>query len=142
MQGLWNDLARHQKRSQPFRLTRTTMEETGANLALYGRMDAPLEELDGFFDELFLGVDSVDLPERAFEAVNILGELHITLSRICEILASDSPADDRAELDIAFKLMRDFSRKMKTEIHEAVLSCTRARRQMLKTIPTTRPTVH
>ncbi len=31
VQGLWNELTRHQKRSQPFRLTRTSMDATAAN---------------------------------------------------------------------------------------------------------------
>ena len=35
--GLWNDLTRHQKRSQPFRLTRVPMEPTAENL---GNTDA------------------------------------------------------------------------------------------------------
>lgn len=33
VQGLWNELTRHQKRSQPFRLARVPMEATAANLA-------------------------------------------------------------------------------------------------------------
>ena len=33
-------------------------------------------------------------------------------------------------------------RIMETEIHEAVLSCTRARRQMIEGILTEKPTVH
>jgi len=35
--GLWNDLTRHQKRSQPFRLTRVPMDPTAANLAHFHR---------------------------------------------------------------------------------------------------------
>src|SRR6186997_339938 len=36
VEGLWNDLTRHQKRSQPFRLTRVPMEPTAVNLGQYG----------------------------------------------------------------------------------------------------------
>jgi hypothetical protein len=140
VQGLWNELTRHQKRSQPFRLTRTPMEETNANLALYGR--TRLEELDGFLDGLFLGADSIDLQERAHEAVNMLAQLRITLAGICDALARHTYVDDRPELDMAFTLLRDLPRIMETEIHEAALPCTRARRQMLETILTKRPTVH
>ncbi len=140
VQGLWNELTRHQKRSQPFRMTRTPMEETNANLELYARIR--IEELDGFLDGLFLGADSIDLPERAHEAVIILAQLRITLAGICDVLARHSHVDDRTELDMAFKLLRNLTRIMETEIHEAVLSCTRARRQMLETILTPRPTVH
>jgi hypothetical protein len=48
VQGLWNDLARHQKRSQPFRLTLIAMEPTAANLGRYGLVR--LQELDGFIE--------------------------------------------------------------------------------------------
>jgi hypothetical protein len=43
--GLWNGLTKHQKRSQPFRLTRMPMEPTAAHLGQFGRVR--LEELDG-----------------------------------------------------------------------------------------------
>lgn len=51
--GLWNDLARHQKRSQPFRLTRMPMEPTVENLGRYSRTRR--EELDGFMEGIFKG---------------------------------------------------------------------------------------
>jgi hypothetical protein len=38
--------------------------------------------------------------------------------------------------------LRELTRIMETEIHEAVISCTRARRQMLEGIVTARPTAH
>ncbi len=46
--GLWNDLTRHQKRSQPFRLIRVPMEPAAANLGRYGLVR--LEKLDGFIE--------------------------------------------------------------------------------------------
>ncbi|WP_306286607.1 hypothetical protein [Sphingomonas sp. Ant20] len=48
LQGLWNDLARHQKRSQPFRLTRLPIEATVPSLRYFGQVR--MEELDGFVD--------------------------------------------------------------------------------------------
>jgi hypothetical protein len=140
VQGLWNDLTRHQKRSQPFRLTRTPMEATAVNLGLYGRIR--LEELDGFIEGLFNGEDAIDLPERAHEAVGHLSELRAMMAGICELVARDPDADDRTQLDTTFKHLRELTRIMETEIHEAVLSCTRARRQMLEGILTARPTIH
>ena len=138
--GLWNDLTRHQKRSQPFRLTRVSMESTAANLGQYGRIR--LEELDGFIEGLFNGQDVIDLPERAHEAVSHLAELRAMMAGICDLVARDPDADDRTQLDTTFKHLRELTRIMETEIHETVLSCTRARRQMLEGILTTRPTVH
>jgi hypothetical protein len=140
VQGLWNELTRHQKRSQPFRLTRPPMDATALNLGLYGRIR--LEELDGFIEGLFNGKDAIDLPERAHEAVGHLAKLRAMMAGICDLVARDPDADDRTQLDTTFKHLRELTRIMETEIHEAVLSCTRARRQMLEGILTARPTVH
>ncbi|MGY2733613.1 hypothetical protein [Sphingomonas sp. UYP23] len=140
VQGLWNDLTRHQKRSQPFRLTRMAMEPTAANLGQHGLVR--LQELDGFIEGLFNGEDAIDLPERAHEAVRHLAELRAMMAGICELVCRDPEADDRTQLDTTFGHLRDLTRIMETEIHEAVLSCTRARRQMLGGILTEKPTVH
>lgn len=138
--GLWNDLTRHQKRSEPFRLIRVPMEPTAANLGRYGLVR--LEELNGFIEGLFAGEDAIDLPERAHHAVDQLAELRAMMGGICELVSRDPDADDRTKLETTFKHLRELTRIMETEIHEAVLSCTRARRQMLVGILTTRPTVH
>ena len=140
VQGLWNELTRHQKRSQPFRLTRTPMDATAANLGLYARMR--LEELDGFTEGLFNGEDAIDLPERAHEAVGHLGELRAMMVNICDLVERDPHVDDRTKLETTFKHLRELTRIMETEMHETVLSCTRARRQMLEGTPTIRPTIH
>jgi hypothetical protein len=140
VQGLWNDLARHQKRSQPFRLTRIAIEPTAANLGRYGLVR--LQELDGFIEGLFNGEEVIELPERAHEAVGHLAELRAMMAGICELGSRDPHADDRTKLDTTFRHLRDLTRIMEAEIHEAVLSCTRARRQMLEGILTEKPTVH
>ena len=140
VQGLWNELTRHQKRSQPFRLTRTPMDATALNLGLYARIR--LEELDGFIEGLFNGEDAVDLPERAHEAVGHLAELRAMMAGIRDLVAREPEADDRTQRVTTFKHLRELTRIMETEIHEAVLSCVRARRQMLDGILTARPTVH
>ena len=138
--GLWNDLTRHQKRSQPFRLIRLSMDPTAANLGHYGLIC--LQELDGFIEGLFNGEEVIDLPERAHHAVDHLAELRAMMAGICELVARDPDADDRTQLDTTFKHLRELTRIMETEIHEAVLSCTRARRQMLEGILTEKPTIH
>jgi hypothetical protein len=64
------------------------------------------------------------------------------MAGICDLVARDPNADDRTQLDTTFKHLRELTRIMESEIHEAVLSCTRARRQMLEGIVTAKPTVH
>ena len=140
VQGLWNDLTRHQKRSQPFRLIRMTTEPTAVDLGRYSLIR--LQELDGFIEGLFNGEDAIDLPERAHEAVGHLAELRAMMAGICELVTRDPHANNRNQLATTFSHLRELTRIMETEIHETVLSCTRARRQMLEGIPTEKPTVH
>lgn len=61
---------------------------------------------------------------------------------IVDLVDRHPMADDRTQLEITFHGLRDLTRIMEGEIHEAVLSCTRARRQMLEGIPTMNPTMH
>ena len=140
VQGLWNDLTRHQKRSQPFRLMRMPMESTAVNLGQFGLIR--LQELEGFLEGLFNGEEAIDLPERAHQAIEHLSELRIMMAGICELVSRDPDVDDRSQLDTTFKHLRELTRIMETEIHEAVLSCTRARRQMLDGVLTANPTIH
>ena len=127
VRGLWNDLTRHQERRQPFRLTHVPMEPTAANLARYGLIRR--QELNGFIEGLFSGEAAIDLPERAHRAVGHLSELRAMMGGICDLVSREPNVDDRAELEATFKQLRELTRIMETEIHEAVLSCTRARRQ-------------
>jgi hypothetical protein len=140
VQGLWNDLTRHQKRSQPFRLTRVPMEPTAVNLGQYALIR--LHELDGFIEGLFNGEEAIDLPERAHQAVEHLSELRAMMTGICELVSRDPNADDITQVGMTFNDLHELTRIMETEIHEAVLSCTRARRQMLEGVLTARPTIH
>lgn len=140
VQGLWNDLTRHQKRSQPFRLTRLSMDATAAQVARYARIRS--EELDGFLEGLFNGEEAIDLPQRAHEAVGRLQELRAMMAGICELVMREPKPDDRPQLETTFRHLQELTRIMETEIHEAVLSCARARHQMLDGIPFAKPTLH
>jgi len=140
VQGLWNDLAKHQKRSQPFRLMRMNLDPTPKNLACFAQVRR--QELEGFIEGLFNGRDRIDLPERAHQALGHLGDLRAMMAGIEDLVARDIEAESRTDLETTFKHVRELTRIMETEIHEAVLSCTRARRQMLEGVPTENPTLH
>lgn len=140
VQGLWNDLTRHQKRSQPFRLTRLPIEPTMINLNRYALVRR--EEADGFIEGLFNGNDVVELPERAHEAVGHLVEVRAMMEGIGELLSRTPEVQDVTQVERTLGHLREMTRIMETEMHEAVLSCTRARRQMLEGILTEKPTVH
>jgi hypothetical protein len=64
------------------------------------------------------------------------------MAGICELVSRAPDADDAAQLDTTVRHLRELTRVMETEIHETVLSCTRARRQMIERILTEKPTVH
>ena len=138
--GLWNNLTKHQKRSVPFRLTRPTVEPTASDLGHYALIRQ--QEIEGFVEGLFNGEDHIDLPERAHEALGHLGELRAMMAGICDLVARDVEAESKATLETTFKHVRELTLIMEVEIHEAVLSCARARRQMTGTVATHNPTMH
>ena len=113
----------------------------------YGRALAGLslirrEELDGFIHGLFGSEESIELPERAHQALIALSEMRAMLERV-RVVASDltKPAtfDDIAQ---ALDHVRELTRISEREIHEAVMSCARARRQTLRSMTTAKPTLH
>jgi hypothetical protein len=138
--GLWNRLTRHQERSAPFRLTRIEVPATREGMARLALMRR--EELDGFIEGLFGDQESLDFPERAHQALAVLAEMRAMLEAVREL--AEDPTKPAAPADIAVTLghLREFTRIAEHEMHELVLSCTRARRQMLRSLPAARPVLH
>jgi hypothetical protein len=122
--GLWNDVARHQKRSEPFRLLRPDIAEDRAGLARLARIRK--DELDGFADGLFGADDRLALPGRASEAVDRLGEMRAMFAGIIDVAARDVGASDK-QIAETFRRVRELTKIAEKEIHEAVIACTRAR---------------
>lgn len=138
--GVWNELIRHQKCSLPFKLTPVSWEPSAESLGQFGRVRQ--QELDGFVEGLFAREAVIDLPERAHVALRLLGEMRAMMAGICDLATRIPRPEDPTKLATTFKGLRELNRIMETEINEAVLSCTRARRQMLAGIPIDRPTFH
>jgi len=138
--GLWNRLTRHQERSAPFRLTRMEVPATRDGMAALARLRR--EELEGFVEGLFGEKESLDLPERAHKALGTLAEIRAMLEA-SQVLAEDptKPALP-GEITATLGHFRELTRISEHEMHEAVLSCTRARRQMLAALPARRPVLH
>jgi hypothetical protein len=138
--GLWNRLTRHQERSAPFRLTRIEVAVTREGMSRLALMRR--EELEGFIEGLFGDNDSLDFPERAHKALGVLAEIRAMLEGVREV--ADNPAKPASPADIGGTLghLREFTRIMEHEMHELVLSCTRARRQMLEMMPAGKPVLH
>lgn len=141
MQGLWNGLSNHQKRTSPFKLTRVKTEQPSwealARLSLIRR-----EELDGFIEGLFAGHDEIDLPEKAHGATNILGELRAMIAGVHELATTKVMPTDVTELEGLIKQIRELSIIAEKEINVAIQSCKRARAQMLETYTAEKPVLH
>ena len=73
MMGLWNRLTRHQERSAPFHLARVHIPETREGLTRIALIRR--DKLDGFVEGLFGRTESLELPERAYRALDALSEL-------------------------------------------------------------------
>ena len=138
--GLWNRLTRHQERSVPFCLTRIEAPATREGLSRLARMRG--EELEGFVEGLFGGNDSLDLPEKAHKALGVLADIRAMAKATAEVAEDPAKPGTPAEAATALGVFRQITRIAEHEMHEAVLSCARARRQMLRTAPAYRPILH
>jgi hypothetical protein len=131
--GLWNRLTRHQERSSPFRLVRPRVAATldgRAALALTRR-----QEIDGFIEGLFAGKEAIDLPERAHRGVGVLGEVRALMAGIAIMAPDRANAPTEQDIGATLRQIAELTKIAEHEIHEVILSCTRARRQMLTAIP-------
>ena len=138
--GLWNQLARHQERRAPFRLLRIDIPATREGLARIALIRR--EEVVGFIQGLFGKELGLALPQRARRALEALAEAGGLFAGVCGVVAD--PIKPTSAEDIAQTRfhIRELTKVCEREIHETVLSCTQARRQMLDSVPTTKPTLH
>ena len=138
--GLWNGLTRHQERNKPFRLVRVETPETRealAHIALIRR-----EELNGFVEGLFGTAQTIELPERAHRALDALSKLHAIFDGLHELAGNPAKPVTPDDISQTCRNVRELTRIGEREIHEVVLSCTRARRQFLNAMPKMRPMLH
>jgi hypothetical protein len=138
--GLWNRLTRHQERTAPFRLTRIDVPATREGLAKLALLRR--EELDGFADGLFGDKESLELPERAHKALGTLAQIRGMLEASRELADDPTKPAEPPEIAVTLGHFRELTRIAEHELHEAVLSCTRARRQMMQALPITKPVLH
>ena len=128
--GLWNGLTRHQKRTEPFRVIRLVVPATRegiAQLALTRR-----QEVDGFVEGLFAGQDEIDLPDKANEALNVLGEIRAMLDGVHVLATDETKPAPSAEIEKTLKYVQQLSRSIEQDMHAVLLDCARARREALR----------
>jgi hypothetical protein len=138
--GLWNRLTRHQERSAPFRLLRFDVPETSEGLHRF--VLTRRQELDGFVDGLFGRQEHIDLPERAHRALNSLSEMRAMLEGIRLLMEDKTKTGAHSEITETIHNLRELTKIAEHEMHEAVLSCKHARRQLLRQFSASKPVLH
>ncbi len=138
--GLWNALTRHQRRSDPFRLVSIPMEATRAGLASYAQTRR--EEIDGFVYGLFDGKDEIDVPSAAQEPIVIIGEIRAMLSEAHALAIDESKVASDEEAARILDKMRKLTPLAERAFHVIILECTRARRQTVQKSGFTGPRFH
>lgn len=95
LQGLWNRLAKHRKRTDPFKLVRVRSAPAApACLARLARVRR--QELEGFIDGLFVSREEMDLPETARRALGLSRELRGLFAATEELARKPSEETDAA----------------------------------------------
>lgn len=138
--GLWNRLSRHQERSAPFRLMRSATTPNREGLAALGLMRR--QEVDGFIEGLFGSEEEAEFPVRAHRALGELGEMRAMFAAVADIAADGTKPGTSKDVETTLRLVREMTKNAEHEMHAVVLSCTRARRQMLAGMLVKKPTVH
>jgi len=128
--GLWNDLARHQKRTAPFRLTPIAPARTREGLLSFARLRR--EEADGFVNGLFGEEDEVDFPESATAALDHIQNIRALLAGTEDLAADPSKSIETDELSKTIELLRSLSRILENEINTLVLACVKNRRAQMQ----------
>jgi hypothetical protein len=135
--GLWNQLARHQERNAPFRLVRIDIPATREGITRIALIRQ--EEVVGFIQGLFRKEQDLALPERARRALEALSEAGGLLGGISEVAGNPTKPASADDIVQTRRHIRELTKVCEREIHEAVLSCTRARRN---SVPPKKPTLH
>lgn len=138
--GLWNRLTAHQSSRNPFRLLRFDVAPTRESLAHFALVRR--QELDGFVEGLFGPEEHIDLPERAHEALGVLAETRAILAELVTSLDDLSKPAKPEDLKALVHNIQEITLIMETEMNKTILSCKRARINLLEQIPATKPTLH
>ena len=138
--GLWNALTRHQKRTEPFRLVRVQSDPTPETLARLAEVRQ--QEIDGFVEGLFHGANEIDLPEKASRALDALSEIRAMMAGAVDLVRRGIQPAEASQLATTFKHFGELQKITEREIHTVVLDCTRARRAEIQALGGRGPTMH
>lgn len=100
------------------------------------------QELDGVIEGLFGPENALDFPERAHRGLDELSKMRAMFAATAEVAADKTKPGTGDDMATTLRLLREMSKIAEHEINAVVLSCTRARRQMLASLPAKKPTLH
>ena len=138
--GLWNRLTGHQRIRDPFHLVRINTEPTRQSIAHLAQVRR--QELEGFLDGLFGGNESIDLPEKAHQAVDVLFDLRDMFGGAANLLDDSSKPAAVDDLKGLLKNFQQMSIIAETEINRIVLDCERARKRTSNVLAADNRTLH
>ena len=132
LMGRWNELAKHQSATKLIRLTPMVAKPDSDDIRRLCRTRT--EELEGFIEGLFGDAEFIDLPERANEALDNLGQINAMIRGIVDLMERESalPASEK-DLTRILKNVGELSHIAEKELHAVVLACKRAR-QICRTL--------
>lgn len=64
------------------------------------------------------------------------------MAAVCQMARDETKAATNQDVQTSLRTVREMTKIEEHEIHATVLSCARARRQMLAVLPATKPTLH
>jgi|TARA_B100000315_G_scaffold200638_1_gene192876 hypothetical protein len=140
LMGLWNHLAKHQKRSKPFKLTRQPRLATRADIAEF--LAVRCQEIEGFLDGLYDGRESLDLPDAVIEELDSLAESFAVLSGTRNVAGDETVPGTSADVTGLIGTIRDVDPILTTQLNAIIQGCVAFRREMLAANDTEPHTVH
>jgi len=123
----WNRLADHQEEHNPFHLVRLDVKPTRESIQHLAQVR--LQELGGFIKGVFGNESSVDLPEKAAKALDILREIESFFASMLPMLKDLSKPASPSSLKELVSRCEDLTVIVDTEINHVVLACRQARDQ-------------
>jgi hypothetical protein len=140
MDGLWNRLTVHQTASKPFKLTHVQVKQTRDRVHHYALVRK--QEIEAFMDGLFGPHDELDLPESARDGVDALGQIRAMLEGVINLLEDAGVPASPGDLTGLTDNLQALEPILEQEMNTVVLSCTRARRQLLTEKQASKSSVH
>jgi two-component system, chemotaxis family, protein-glutamate methylesterase/glutaminase len=99
-------------------------------------------KLDGFVEGLFGMEEALDFPERAHRGLGALCEMRALFAATEDVATDETKPGTVRDMETTLRLLRQMTKDAEHEIHAILLSCARARRQMLASLPAQKPTLH